>query len=291
MFLQQIRRVVRVPRYANGAGFVLRAALSCRERLNVANLGGSGRAPGRFATSSRRERLNVANLGGNDATGFQTPALDHLDESVWKFGDITVGARTVTLELWCAQRSLVVEDCIRMRMMRKVRAAAGTLVFLVLAPGIVAGVGPWWLTDWQVRQPSYWSPLRVGGLVLLGGGAVVLLRAFTRFVVEGLGTPAPVAPTERLVVGGLYRYVRNPMYLAVAATIVGQALWLGEPSLFLYAAAFLVVVATFVHTYEEPTLHRRFGAAYEVYRQAVPAWWPRREPWTGAEPREPSDPV
>jgi protein-S-isoprenylcysteine O-methyltransferase Ste14 len=174
--------------------------------------------------------------------------------------------------------------------MKKVRAAVGTLIFLVLAPGIVAGVVPWWLTDWRVRQSPPWFPLRVGGLILLGSGAVVLLQAFTRFVVEGLGTPAPVAPTERLVVGGLYRYVRNPMYLAVAASILGQALWLGQPVLLLYAASFLVVVAAFVHAYEEPTLHRQFGEAYERYRRAVPAWWPRREPWNGGQLQGPSDP-
>ena len=100
-------------------------------------------------------------------------------------------------------------------------------------------------------------------------------------MVEGLGTPAPVAPTERLVVGGLYRYVRNPMYLAVAATIVGQALLLGRPILLLYAGAFAVTVAAFVHWYEEPTLRRQFGDDYERYRHAVPAWWPRRTPWHG----------
>jgi protein-S-isoprenylcysteine O-methyltransferase Ste14 len=156
----------------------------------------------------------------------------------------------------------------------------GSLAFLGLAPGVVAGVVPWWLTGWRVREPlPHWVPLRVGGLILLAVGLVVLLQAFARFVVEGLGTPAPVAPTDRLVVGGAYRYVRNPMYLAVAATLVGQALALGQPILLLYAAAFAVAVAAFVHWYEEPTLRRQFGEQYEMYRRAVPAWWPRREPW------------
>ena len=115
------------------------------------------------------------------------------------------------------------------------------------------------------------------GVILLVAGVVVLLEAFARFVVEGVGTPAPVAPTEHLVVGGLYRYVRNPMYLAVAATIVGQALLLGQPILLLYAAAFGVVVAAFVRWYEEPTLRRQFGEEYDAYRRAVPGWWPRLE--------------
>jgi protein-S-isoprenylcysteine O-methyltransferase Ste14 len=158
------------------------------------------------------------------------------------------------------------------------------LVFLVLVPGVVAGLVPWLLTGWQVREPlPYWLPLRVAGWILLAAGVFVLLQAFVRFVVEGLGTPAPVAPTERLVVGGLYRYVRNPMYLAVAAIIVGQALLLGQPILLLYAGAFAVAVAAFVHWYEEPTLRRQFGEQYEAYQRAVPAWWPRREPWEAGD--------
>ena len=116
------------------------------------------------------------------------------------------------------------------------------------------------------------------------GGAAVLLHALARFVVEGVGTPAPVAPTERLVVGGLYRHVRNPMYIAVAATIVGQALILGRLGLLVYAAVFGAVVAAFVRGYEEPTLAQRYGEQYEDYRRAVPAWWPRRRPWTGRPP-------
>ena len=164
--------------------------------------------------------------------------------------------------------------------MRKARAAVGSVVFLVLVPGVVAGLVPWWLTGWRVQNPlPYWVPLRVGGLILIAAGVVVLLQAFVRFVVEGLGTPAPVAPTERLVVGGFYRYVRNPMYLAVAAIIVGQALALGQSILLLYAGAFAVAVAAFVRWYEEPTLRRRFGDQYEAYQRAVPAWWPRRDPW------------
>jgi protein-S-isoprenylcysteine O-methyltransferase Ste14 len=149
-------------------------------------------------------------------------------------------------------------------------------VFLVVAPGVVAGLVPRLLTGWDAREPPLHWLLRGVGWALLAAGLVVLLSAFVRFVVEGAGTPAPVAPTERLVVGGLYRYVRNPMYLAVAATIVGQALVLGRPVLAAYAAAFGAVVAAFVHWYEEPVLLRRFGAEYASYRRTVPGWWPRR---------------
>jgi protein-S-isoprenylcysteine O-methyltransferase Ste14 len=120
---------------------------------------------------------------------------------------------------------------------------------------------------------------RVLGAGMIAAGATVLLHAFARFVVEGIGTPAPVAPTERLVVGGAYRYVRNPMYLGVGATIAGQALLLGQTGLLWYCLAFGVVVLVFVRLYEEPTLHDRFGAHYDAYRRAVPAWLPRLRPW------------
>src|SRR5215467_12549958 len=155
----------------------------------------------------------------------------------------------------------------------KAVAAVGSAAFFVLAPGVVAGLIPWWLTGWRVQQPiPYWAGLRAAGAALLAVGAVILVSAFVQFVVEGVGTPAPVAPTEHLVVGGLYRYVRNPMYLAVAAAIIGQALLLGQPVLLLYAVAFGLTVAAFVHWYEEPALRRRFGTEYEVYPSAVTAW-------------------
>jgi protein-S-isoprenylcysteine O-methyltransferase Ste14 len=162
---------------------------------------------------------------------------------------------------------------------RRPHAAIGSAVFFALAPGVVAGLVPWWLTGWRVREPPYPVPLRAVGVILLVAGALVLVHAFARFVVEGAGTPAPIAPPGHLVVGGLYRYVRNPMYLAVLAAIVGQALLLGQPVLFLYAAVVATAVVTFVYGYEQPVLTRTFGAEYEAYRRAVPGWWPRPRPW------------
>ena len=161
----------------------------------------------------------------------------------------------------------------------RVRAALGSALFLVAAPGVVAGLVPWLLTGWQTGATRW--PLQAIGALLLLAGAIVLLDAFVRFVVDGVVTPAPVAPTRELVVTGLYRHVRNPMYLAVGTVIVGQALLLGRPILLLYAAAFGVVVFTFVRGYEEPTLALQFGARYEDYRRAVPGWWPRLRPWRG----------
>lgn len=161
--------------------------------------------------------------------------------------------------------------------MRRVRAALGSALFLLAAPGVVAGFVPWLLTGWDADDPP--AALAVAGAALTLAGAAVVLHAFARFVVEGNGTPAPVAPTERLVVGGLYRHLRNPMYVAVGATIVGQALLLGKPILLAYTALFFLTVATFVRTYEEPTLARRYGEQYAAYREAVPGWWPRLRPW------------
>ena len=173
--------------------------------------------------------------------------------------------------------------------MRKNAAAVGTAIFLVLVPGTAAGVVPWLLTGWRVRDPPPHSVIRLVGLGLVVVGSIVLIGAFVRFVTEGRGTPAPIAPTDRLVIGGLYRYVRNPMYLAVAAAIVGQALFLGRLELLAYTALFLGTTGAFVYWYEEPTLLHRYGSQYETYRRAVPRWWPRLRPWEPDDTDQDSD--
>jgi protein-S-isoprenylcysteine O-methyltransferase Ste14 len=175
--------------------------------------------------------------------------------------------------------------------MTRARAAAGSLVFLVVAPGVAAGLIPFWLTDgWDSTDPAVAWKLLGGALIVAGVAA--LLHAFARFVVEGIGTPAPAAPPQHLVVGGLYRYVRNPMYVAVTTTIVGQAAQLGRPALLLYAALFMAVTAAFVYGYEQPILRERFGEEYDAYRRNVPAWLPRLRPWTPLvqRPLQPQDP-
>jgi len=161
--------------------------------------------------------------------------------------------------------------------MRKITASAGSAVFLVIAPGAVAGLVPWWLTGWRPGN-VFPAGVRVLGAVLIATGAAVLLTAFAQFAIQGRGTPAPPAPTEQLVVRGLYRYVRNPMYLAVLAVITGQALLLSRPVLLGYAAAVAAAFVAFVSGYEQPTLARRYGDQYQAYRQAVPGWWPRLRP-------------
>ena len=161
--------------------------------------------------------------------------------------------------------------------MRTKTAVAGSAAFLVIAPGVVAGVVPWWLTGWQAGT-AWPAPVQITGGVLTGAGAAMLIWSFAHFAVEGRGTPAPPAPTEQLVVAGPYRYVRNPMYLAVLAVITGQALLLSRPVLLGYAAAVAAAFAAFVHGYEQPALTRRYGAQYQAYRRAVPGWWPRLTP-------------
>jgi protein-S-isoprenylcysteine O-methyltransferase Ste14 len=157
--------------------------------------------------------------------------------------------------------------------MTRLRAALGSVLFLFVAPGVVAGLIPYWLTGWESSDPPL--ALVVAGTLLTAAGAIVLLHAFARFVLEGIGTPAPVAPTEHLVVGGAYRYVRNPMYLAVGSVIHGQALLLGQAVLLAWLAAFGLIVAAFVLLYEEPTLADRYGAEYARYCETVPRWRPR----------------
>ena len=154
------------------------------------------------------------------------------------------------------------------------RPALGTALFLAAAPGVVAGLVPWLLTGWEPRDMPIAA--RLAGIAMIAAGLPFLLHAFARFVTEGRGTPAPVAPTERLVIGGVYRWVRNPMYLAVGAVIAGQALLLGSLTLLAYLAVFAVSVFAFVRGYEEPTLRRRHGAEYDEYRRRVPGWLPRR---------------
>jgi protein-S-isoprenylcysteine O-methyltransferase Ste14 len=167
--------------------------------------------------------------------------------------------------------------------MNKAWAILGTLVFLVAAPGFVAGLVPFWISGWRAEPPFFgiWF-FRVAGALLITVGAVGLLDSFARFALQGLGTPAPVAPTRHLVVTGLYRYVRNPMYVAVACAILGQAFLLGNVRLLAYAVVVWAAFYVFVRVYEEPTLRASFGSEYESFCAAVPRWIPRITPWRGA---------
>jgi protein-S-isoprenylcysteine O-methyltransferase Ste14 len=162
----------------------------------------------------------------------------------------------------------------------------GTLLFLVVAPGTIAGLVPLALSEWH-QLPAFLGvdSLRWLGVALIVGGIPVLLESFARFALQGLGTPAPIYPTERLIVTGLYRFVRNPMYLGVAAVIFGQALWLGDVRVLVYGAIVCLGFHVFVLAYEEPALRRRYGAQFDDYCRAVRRWLPRVTPWRGASHR------
>jgi protein-S-isoprenylcysteine O-methyltransferase Ste14 len=164
--------------------------------------------------------------------------------------------------------------------MRRISAIAWSLVFLLLAPGLVAGVVPWWITRWHFRSPlPGTAALRIVGIVLILAGLPALLDSFARFALQGLGTPAPVLPTRHLVVTGLYRHVRNPMYVGVACVIFGQALLFGSPQLLGYGLLVWLAFHVFVLVYEEPTLTRTFGSEYQNFRNNVPRWIPRWKAW------------
>lgn len=163
--------------------------------------------------------------------------------------------------------------------MRRTLAIVGTLFFLVIAPGIVAGLIPWLISGWEWRSPFFDGALVrwLGGALILAGIPMVL-DSFARFAIEGFGTPAPIYPTERLIATGLYRHVRNPMYLGVLAVIAGQALLLGDIWLIAYAALIWLAFHMFVVGYEEPTLRRRYAAQFDDYCALVPRWLPRLRP-------------
>jgi protein-S-isoprenylcysteine O-methyltransferase Ste14 len=165
--------------------------------------------------------------------------------------------------------------------MRKVLAIVGSAIFLIVAPGFVAGLTPWWISHWRVEPSFLGLPLfRIVGGVLLALGIVGLLDSFVRFALQGVGTPAPVFPTRHLVVTGLYCYVRNPMYVAVVFTILGQALIFGNVTLLEYGGLVWLLFHLFVLIYEEPTLRANFGAEHETFCAEVPRWIPRFTPWS-----------
>ena len=163
---------------------------------------------------------------------------------------------------------------------RRTVSLFGTALFLIAAPGTVAGLVPWWISRWRAQAPFFgMRALAILGVLLLSAGVLVLLDSFARFAWKGLGTPAPVYPTRYLVVSGLYRYVRNPMYMAVIWVIAGEALLLGSGSLAAYGALVWLCFHLFVVTYEEPTLKKTFGAEYKEFCRRVPRWAPRLRPW------------
>jgi len=144
-----------------------------------------------------------------------------------------------------------------------------SLLATALLPGTVTVVAPWLIVGRGASAGAHWP-----GLVIVALGAAILFRCIWEFAVAGRGTLAPVDPPTHLVVSGLYRYVRNPMYVGVALILAGEAWVFWSGGLLLYAAGFFLVANLFIVFYEEPALVRKFGESYAEYMRTVPRWVP-----------------
>lgn len=166
--------------------------------------------------------------------------------------------------------------------MRKSTAVLGSALFFLIVPCTTVVLIPWWITGLRVLPPFFGiEAVRGLGAALVLAGVPGLLDSFGRFALQGLGTPAPVAPPARLVVTGLYARVRNPMYVSVVAIVLGESLAMGDWRLSAYAVLFWLATHLYVVFHEEPVLKRTFGEAYGEYCAQVPRWLPRLAPWCG----------
>ena len=147
--------------------------------------------------------------------------------------------------------------------MKRFWAALGSLLFFLIAPGTIVGLVPWSISHWRLRSAFFgFEPIRFAGAALLLLGLILLVESFARFVWKGFGTPAPIAPPTRLVTTGFYRRVRNPIYVGLVSSVLGEALLLGDDKLLAYAAILWVFFHVWVLAIEEPELERSFGDAF-----------------------------
>lgn len=160
--------------------------------------------------------------------------------------------------------------------MRALWLATRSIVWALLLPGLVAGYVPW--TFFGLREVDFtWrNPLHVIGGLLVASGTALLIACIREFARSGRGTLSPVDPPKELVVQGLYRYVRNPMYLSVTTILLGEILITRSAALLVYWAIWFAIVNAFVIGYEEPWLRRQFGESYERYTREVGRWTPGR---------------
>jgi protein-S-isoprenylcysteine O-methyltransferase Ste14 len=180
----------------------------------------------------------------------------------------------VDANLWVLRRGKILGYC--KLVMKRAGAIFGSAIFLVVAPGLLAVYIPWTVCHWHFAAPFFGSVFfRIIGALMIAAGLPVLLDSFARFAIQGLGTPAPIAPPQHLVATGLYRYVRNPMYVAVSLLIFGQGLLFGSAFLLEYGLVVWLGFFAFVVLYEEPALRRKFGKEYEEFCARVPRWIPR----------------
>ena len=153
--------------------------------------------------------------------------------------------------------------------------ALRSLFWTVMLPGMVAGYVPWRYIGLSHASLSWRDPIQLLGMLVGAIGAAVLATCIREFARRGRGTLSPVDPPKHLVVQGLYRYVRNPMYVGVTTMLLGELLISRTAAFAWYCAAWLVAVNLFIIGYEEPTLRHQFGASYEAYTKSVGRWIPR----------------
>ena len=156
--------------------------------------------------------------------------------------------------------------------------AARSLLWAALLPGFFAGYLPWRYFGLREAEISFENPLSLIGLACMVLGVALLAACIWEFARRGRGTLSPADPPRTLVVQGLYRYVRNPMYLSVTTIVLGEVLLTKARALFVYWVVWFAVVNVFVIGYEEPTLRRQFGESYGRYTQEVRRWLPRLRP-------------
>jgi protein-S-isoprenylcysteine O-methyltransferase Ste14 len=164
---------------------------------------------------------------------------------------------------------------------RRTSIVVSVLFTVFGGPGFILVYIPWWMTHFQVpKEEPAWQVLIAA--VMIGPGLIPLFASMLRFITEGRGTLVPAVPTERLVVSGLYRYVRNPMYVGVLTTLAGETVLFAAHQMVNYLIVVLILVHLFVVLYEEPTLARRHPEDYPRYKRNVPRWLPRLKPWNDA---------
>ncbi len=150
-----------------------------------------------------------------------------------------------------------------------------TLIFTIVVPGAIIALIPYLLLSRNPASFTHIGPFQLFGLIPMAIGSAIYLRCAWDFGSTGKGTPAPIDPPKHLVARGLYRYVRNPMYVGVLLTLLGEAWLFSSGTLVIYAAIVITWQHLFVVFYEEPALKRKFGESYSDYLARTPRWIPR----------------
>ena len=147
------------------------------------------------------------------------------------------------------------------------------LLFTILQPGVVGVLIPYlFLRNSRTFFPEQWTVFHFAGFGLMIVGAAIVLQCILRFATEGKGTISPIDPTKKLIIKGLYKYSRNPMYVGMMILLAGEAIFWQSLTLAIYATVVFVGFNLFIILHEEPRLRRDFGDEYEEYLRNVRRW-------------------